>query len=63
LSDSTDLGGRIEVLERQQALQTEALRRIVEGNWTGADGAAGLIVALVGGQAPPDFKPRPFDLP
>lgn len=36
--------------DAQQALQTEALRRILEGKWTGADGAAGLVVALEGGQ-------------
>lgn len=40
----------IKLLKQQQAMQTEALRRIIEGNWTGASGAAGTIIALEGGQ-------------
>lgn len=50
MSALLDLGTRIAQLEAQQALQTEALRRIVEGRWPGADGAAALIVALEGGR-------------
>lgn len=61
--DGQHLEDRIAILERQQALQTETLRRIVEGHWTGAEGAAGLIVALVGGQEPADFEPVPFESP
>lgn len=41
---------RLVQLERQQALQTEALRRILEGKWEGADGAAGSVVSLEGGK-------------
>ena len=61
LSAQEEIDDRLHVLEVQQALQTEALRRIVEGKWTGADGAAGVIVALTGGQAPEGFTPLPFD--
>lgn len=48
---------RLAQLEAQQALQTEAIRRIVELKWTGADGAAADVVALMGGTAPADFAP------
>lgn len=44
-------------LKRQQAAQTEAIRRIIEGRWTGADGAAGKVVELMGGTPPADFAP------
>jgi hypothetical protein len=60
MNDDQELSNRLDVIERQVALQTEALRRIIEGRWDGADGAAGLIVALVGGQAPEGFAPVPF---
>jgi hypothetical protein len=40
---------RVALLETQQALQTEAIRRILEGKWQGAEGAAGLVVQLNGG--------------
>ena len=40
-----DVDTRIAQLETQQALQTEAIRRILEGKWQGAEGAAGLVVA------------------
>lgn len=63
MADDSELAQRLEVLERQQALQTDALRRIVEGHWTGAEGAAAIVVALVGGEAPPGFNPVPFDAP
>jgi hypothetical protein len=46
-----DIESRLAQLSLQQALQTEALGRIVEGHWLGADGAAGSIVALRGGVA------------
>jgi hypothetical protein len=61
MTDAPDFRNRIDVLERQQALQTEALRRIIEGHWSGAEGAAAIVVALVGGQEPPGFAPVPFD--
>ena len=51
---------RVALLEQQQALQTEALRRILEGKWQGAEGAAGLVVALQAGE-PIDAKPFPGD--
>lgn len=41
---------QIKQLSAQQALQTAALRRILEGKLEGADGAAGAVVALEGGQ-------------
>jgi hypothetical protein len=52
------LDERVALLERQQAAQTEALRRIVEGRWEGADGAAGTIDALLGGES--GIHPLPF---
>jgi Domain of unknown function (DUF1906) len=55
----TTIEERVNLLEKQQALQTEALRQILEGLWQGADGAAGTVVALMGGQQA-DFAPRPF---
>ena len=50
---------RLALLETQQALQTEALRRTLEGHWLGADGASGAVVQLMGGDVP-DFSPRDF---
>jgi hypothetical protein len=55
----TTIEDRLNLLEKQQALQTEALRQILEGRWEGADGAAGTVVALIGGQEA-GFAPRPF---
>lgn len=56
-----DLQAQIDQLSRQQALQTDALRRIVEGRWTGdLPTAAADVVALLGGTAPADFAPLPF---
>lgn len=43
-------------LSEQQALQTQALRRILEGKLEGADGAAGSVVALEGGQTSIDVQ-------
>lgn len=45
-----ELDARVQQLEQQQALQTRALRQILEGKLDGADGAAGTVVALEGGQ-------------
>lgn len=47
----------IEQLKRQQALQTQALRQILEGNLEGAEGAAGSVVALEGGQTSIEVSP------
>lgn len=52
-----DINPRIALLETQQALQTKAIRRILEGNWQGAAGAAGLVVELNGGE---DIAAKPF---
>lgn len=52
---------RLEQLELQQAMLVEAQRRTIEGRWSGADGAAGIIVAIEGGQTtihPADFPPK-----
>ena len=37
-------------LQAEQALQTLALRQILEAKLTGAQGAAGTVIALEGGQ-------------
>lgn len=50
---------RLTLLETQQSLQTEALRRTLEGHWLGANGAAGTVVQLMGGSVT-DFSPRDF---
>lgn len=55
----SELVARINQLEQQQAAQTKALRQILEGRLTGADGAAGTVVALEGGQT--SLTVRPFD--
>lgn len=56
-----ELTAKVEQLSRQQALQTDALRQIVEGRFTGElPNAAADVVALMGGQAPPAFAPVPF---
>jgi len=38
---------RLDLLETQQSLRTESLRRIVEGNWEGAEGAVATVAALL----------------
>jgi hypothetical protein len=48
----------IEELKAQQAMQTLALRQILEGKLTGT-GAAGTVVALEGGQT--SLTVHPFD--
>jgi hypothetical protein len=47
----------IDQLRAQQALQTQALRQILEGNLEGADGAAGTVVALEGGATTIEVSP------
>jgi hypothetical protein len=47
---------RIAQLEHQQALQTQALRRILEGTLEGATGAAADVVALEGGRTTVDVQ-------
>ncbi len=44
-------------LEAQQALQTQAIRQILEGKLLGADGAAGTLVALEGGETSVEVAP------
>ena len=55
------LEARIANLERQQGRQTEGLRRVTEGRYNGAEGSAGIVVELEGGQttvnAQPDYSP------
>ncbi len=49
-------GELIASLQAQQALQTQALRRILEGKLDGADGAAADVVALEGGSTTVDVQ-------
>lgn len=52
---------RVTQLEAQQAVQSEALRRLVEGRWTGdLPHAAALIASLYGPVPPADFAPVAF---
>ena len=50
---------QIAQLQAQVAALTKTARQILEGNLTGADGAAGTVVALEGGQTTIDV--HPFD--
>jgi hypothetical protein len=50
-------------LKKQIADFTEGMRRIVEGKYNGAEGAAAIVVALEGGkddtiQPQPDYAPK-----
>lgn len=47
---------RLALLETQQGEQTKALRQMLEGKLEGADGAAGTVVALEGGQTSIDVQ-------
>jgi hypothetical protein len=49
--EQSDIFEQLALVQQQQAMQTQALRRILEGRLEGADGAAGLIVALEGGHS------------
>lgn len=51
-----ELQAQVAGLEQQQALQTQALRRILEGKLDGADGAAADVIALEGGSASIDVQ-------
>jgi len=55
----SELVARIVALEAQQAANTRIARLILEGKLTGADGAAGALVALEGGQT--RIEVAPFD--
>jgi hypothetical protein len=59
MTSTDELEARIEALEAQQAVQTDALRYLVEGRWTGdLPHAAAEISALYGPDGPgPDFAP------
>lgn len=60
MSTETELLARLNQLEQQQAKQTQALRRILEGKLEGADGAAADVIALEGGNT--TITVRPFEL-
>lgn len=51
---------QIAALSAQVAALTKGMRQILEGKLTGADGAAGTVVALEGGQT--SLTVVPFDI-
>lgn len=52
---------RLAQLEAQQAVQTQALRYLVEGRWTGPlPTAAAEIASLYGAGPPADYAPVDF---
>lgn len=51
---------QIKQLSAQVAALTKGMRQILEGKLDGADGAAGTVVALEGGQT--SIQVRPFEL-
>lgn len=53
---NAEIVAKLAVLSKQNALLTEALRRIRQNRWGGADGLDGLIVAMQGGK-PLGFTP------
>lgn len=57
-----ELEDRVRLLEQQQAVQTDALRYLVEGRWTGEmPHAAALISSLYGAEgAPEPYTPQDF---
>ena len=58
MSTLEELEQRIEVLESQQATQTEALRYLSEGRWVGdMPHAAAFIASLYGAEGPPEYAP------
>lgn len=52
----TTVDDRLAQLELQQAMQTRALRMILEGRLSGANGAAAQVVALEGGNTALDVQ-------
>jgi hypothetical protein len=50
---------RLAALEKQVPLQTEGLRRVTEGHYTGANGSAAIVVALEGGNTTIHPQPDP----
>jgi len=54
------LQAAVSQLQNEQALQTQALRRTLEGNLDGPDGAAADVVALEGGQTSITVAPFAF---
>ena len=57
-----ELQAEVDQLKEQQAMLTEALRRTIEGKWTGADGTAALIVALIPSAARDEHALACFDV-
>ena len=57
-----DVQKALDDINARIADQTQGLRRVVEGKYQGADGAAGIVVALEGGNttidAQPDYVPK-----
>jgi len=62
MSSTDELEARIATLEHQQSVQTDALRALVEGNWTlSMPHAAALISSLYGaGGAPEPYTPQDY---
>lgn len=52
-----ELQNEVDQLKTQQAMQTRALRMILEGHLAGANSAAAQVVALEGGQTTIDVAP------
>jgi len=57
-----ELEARIATLEHQQAVQTDSLRYLIEGRWTGdMPHAAALISSLYGAEgAPEPYTPQDY---
>lgn len=62
MATTEELEARIASLEHQQSVQTDALRALVEGNWTAAmPHAAALISSLYGAEgAPEPYTPQDY---
>lgn len=57
--DMATVEERLAQLEKQVPLQTEGLRRVTEGHYTGADGSAAIVLALEGNDPPKPISPQP----